>query len=345
MFDHFAPPPLAPPAPLGTLLDVTLRDGGFEVDFSWPAEMLAQLPAALSPVGADIVELGYLGGVPREHGVGRPGVGAFLQPEHLAAAADSGARLAAMVHPAALDAEIDLRAYAAAGLSLLRLVYHPAWLGTLRRLAGRARDQGLAVSANIALASRYQRDELLRHAEHVNATVGPDILYLADTCGAMLPSQVTDLITSFREATGTPVGFHAHDFLSLAYANALAASAAGATYLDVSVLGMGRGGGNLQAELVLVRHRLPGRKTTTGLTSFLRSRAALAALARRTAAALLPAVCGALNLTPVEEQEIVAFAESGGHDLDLVALWLACGPGTSLRADGLRSAWRQEPGT
>ncbi|MDP9850414.1 hypothetical protein [Streptosporangium lutulentum] len=344
MFDHFTPPPTADAGPLATLLDVTLRDGGFEVGFAWPTDLFAQLPAVLAPAGADIVELGYLGGVPVEHGVATPGAGAFLQPEHVEAAAASGMRLAAMVHPTALEVHLDLKAYQVAGLSMLRLVYHPDWFDAIGALAARARDQGLTVSVNIALASRYGREDLLRHAERIDTEIAPDVLYLADTCGALLPTQTADLIGDLRQMSETALGFHAHDFLGLAYANTLAAANAGATYADISILGLGRGGGNLPAELVLARHRLPGRHITTALTALLETRTALATLAERPTPSLLPTVCGTLNLTPVEEAAVVDFAAGESLDLDLAALWLATAHGrlASLHTGDLTAAWKAE---
>lgn len=351
MRDHFAPHVADDAGQLGTLLDVTLRDGGFETGFHWPEDLFAALPRLLGPYGVDVVELGYLGGVPLEHSVERPGVGAYLQPAHVATARTSGIRLAAMVHPTALDADLDVTAYAAAGLDLLRLVYHPAWFDPIARLARQARDHGLRVSVNIALASRYPRTELAEHARRIHQVMTPDVLYLADTCGALTPDQVGALIADLSRAVGsrldgTELGFHAHDFLSLAYANAAAAAAAGATYLDVSVLGLGRGGGNLTAELVLIRHRLAGRWLTAALPHLLTTRTRLASLADRPVPALLPAVCGALNLTPVEEHALTEFAGTEGVDVDLAALWLASAAArvSSLRPEDLRAAWRQETG-
>lgn len=342
MFDHFDPPPVTDPGPLATLVDVTLRDGGFEVDFRWPDTQFADVTAALAPVGVEIVELGYLGGVPLEHAVVAPGIGAHLTPEHVATAQRDGVRLAAMVHPSALAGEIDLTAYTAAGLHMLRLVYHPHWLNDLAHLAHRARDHGLLVSVNIALASRYDPDDLLVHAARIDRATTPDVLYLADTCGAFLPGQVTDLITRLRATVTADLGFHAHDFLSLAYANALAAAAAGATYLDCSILGLGRGGGNLQAELVLVRHRLRDRPTpSTALAELLACRRSLAALAHRPVPSLVPLVCGALNLTPVEEHALAELATAQRINPDAAALWLASATSrvASLRTDDLVAAW------
>jgi isopropylmalate/homocitrate/citramalate synthase len=342
MYDHFVAPPLPPLPPVPTLLDVTLRDGGFEVDFHWPDELFAALPAALAPVGIDMVELGYLGGVPLEHSVAVAGIGAFLTPHHVQTARRAGPRLAAMVHPTALRTPIDLEPYADAGLDMVRLVYHPNWLREVSELAAAARRIGLAVSVNVALASRYEPHELTEHAVMIAERINPDAVYIADTCSAMVPTQVGDLVSRVRAATDTAVGFHAHDFLNLAYANALAAVDAGAAYIDCSMLGLGRGGGNLSAELMLLRHRLgSGTVHTTDAAALLRCRSQLATRTHRSPASLVPVVCGGLNLTPVEEQSLRNFAAAEHLDVELAAVWLACvaEQADSLRVADLRRLW------
>jgi hypothetical protein len=49
-----------------------------------------------------------------------------------------------------------------------------------------------------------------------------------------------------------PIGFHAHNNLGLALPNTLSAFQNGATWLDASVLGMGRGAGNTILENLVV---------------------------------------------------------------------------------------------
>jgi isopropylmalate/homocitrate/citramalate synthase len=347
MFDHFAPLRPSATEPLARLVDVTLRDGGFEVDFHWPSELFTRITGVLAPLGVETVELGYLGGVPLEHAVTAPGIGARLTTDLVAAARDPGVELAAMIHPTALRAVVDLAAYAAAGLNMVRLVYHPDWFDDIARIARRAKDNGLTVSVNIALASRYGRAELVSHAARIDDAMAPDALCVADTCGALAPEQVTGLVTALKSEVGGSVGFHAHDFLSLGYANARAATAAGATYLDCSLLGLGRGGSNLAAELMLIRHRLPGQRIPAALHPLLACRARLGALARRPVPPLVPMVCGALNLTPVEEQALVEFAEAADLDPNWAALWLVTAADriTSLHAADLIESWRAGVGS
>jgi 4-hydroxy 2-oxovalerate aldolase len=335
MFDHFDPPPRRPAERLATFLDVTLRDGGFEVDFDWPERTIRTMPRMLAPLGIGVVELGYIGGVPLEHAVAAPGRSAFLTADLVASATHAGVVVAAMVHPTALDGHIDLSCYAKAGLGMVRLVYHPTWARQIADLAREAKDCGLTVTVNIALASRYARSALLRHAATIAAAAPIDILYVADTCGALLPTEVDLLVRELKRTVAVEIGFHAHDFLSLAYANSLAAASAGAAYLDCSVLGLGRGGGNLQTELMLICHRLAGRTADAPLRELLEQRAVLAQLADRPLPSLWATVCGALNLTPVEESALLARAEQGGAARDESALlFLASGESAATLKGG-----------
>ncbi len=343
MFDHFSPPARPPQSHLATLVDVTLRDGGFEVGFHWPPEMFGAVPRALGPVGVDIVEIGYIGGVPSEHGMGTPGIGAHLTCAMVADAAGTGPELAAMIHPTALRGEIDLHSYRAAGLGMVRLVYHPDWFGDIGRIAALARATGLRVTVNIALASRYELGDLIDHARRVCERAVPDVLYIADTCGSFTPDRARRTCAALRIALDVPLGFHAHDFLTLAYANALAAVDEGVSYVDCSVLGLGRGGGNLQSEVMLASHRLGAGVGIPALAALQVCRGQLAEIAHRPLPDLVALACGALNLTPVEEAALHSFADQNGIAPTEAALWLMTvyGQVDSLRDDDLSATWSQ----
>jgi len=62
---------------------------------------------------------------------------------------------------------------------------------------------------------------------------------IADTVGIATPRQVYALVREIRRSVSCDIGFHAHDDTGCAIANAHEAVAAGATHVDVSVLGIG----------------------------------------------------------------------------------------------------------
>jgi homocitrate synthase len=68
-------------------------------------------------------------------------------------------------------------------------------------------------------------------------------LGVADTVGVALPSQVYALVHQLRRLTGLDIEFHGHNDSGCAIANATAALEAGATHIDVTVLGIGERNG------------------------------------------------------------------------------------------------------
>ncbi len=86
---------------------------------------------------------------------------------------------------------------------------------------------------------------------------GAQVLNFAVTRGALLPADVSALISAVRRlfpADGAPVlGVHCHNDLGLATANTLAALEAGAGHLEVTVGGFGERAGNAALEeMVLI---------------------------------------------------------------------------------------------
>jgi 4-hydroxy 2-oxovalerate aldolase len=78
-----------------------------------------------------------------------------------------------------------------------------------------------------------------------------DYVYVADSYGSMLPSQIRGLFEPLIETGGFRVGFHPHNNIQMAFANTLEAIRAGVDIVDASIYGMGRGAGNLPTEIIL----------------------------------------------------------------------------------------------
>jgi len=91
---------------------------------------------------------------------------------------------------------------------------------------------------------------------------------VADTVGIATPRQVYALVREIRSAVRCDIGFHGHNDTGCAIANAYEALAAGATHVDVSVLGIGERNGitplggliarmfSLEPQAVAERYRL-----------------------------------------------------------------------------------------
>jgi homocitrate synthase NifV len=119
-----------------------------------------------------------------------------------------------------------------------------------------ARSRFGFVSVGAQDASRAAPSFLARCAQAVRQA-GADRFRLADTVGVWNPFQVhaclTNLCTTYR---GLALGFHGHDDLGMATANALAAVLAGASSVDVTVNGLGERAGNAPLEEVVMAVQL-----------------------------------------------------------------------------------------
>src|SRR5690606_16035504 len=89
----------------------------------------------------------------------------------------------------------------------------------------------------------------------------------ADTAGVTWHAGMNALVTRIRQHTRLPIGVHCHNDFGLAVANSLAAVAAGADMVDVTIDGIGeRSGGASLAETAASLKWLLGVEVATDLT-------------------------------------------------------------------------------
>ncbi|MDQ6525242.1 hydroxymethylglutaryl-CoA lyase [Nocardioides sp. LHD-245] len=118
-----------------------------------------------------------------------------------------------------------------------------ASLAEIRQLTPAARADGLMVTGCVGTAwgcpieGPVDPAHSLRVATEL-ASYGVDRIMLGDTTGEALPDTAGPLVADVA-ALGLPVVAHFHDQRGAGVANALAAGAAGATWLDVSLGGTG----------------------------------------------------------------------------------------------------------
>ena len=80
---------------------------------------------------------------------------------------------------------------------------------------------------------------------------GADAVYIVDSAGAMTTDEARHRIAGLKSAVRCQVGLHAHNNLSLAVANSVAAIGEGADQIDGCTTGLGAGSGNCPTEILV----------------------------------------------------------------------------------------------
>lgn len=232
------------------ILDCTLRDGGYYTNWDFDDKLVEKYFSAMNKLPIDILEIGYRS-VPQKEYMGKY----FYFPKFVldkVAQLNKGKRLALMfneksVRPENLDVLLDGLKPA---ISLIRLAVDPENLERAVVLAKSIKEQGFGVAFNVMYMSKYADNiDFLKKLNILNGVI--EYLNIVDSYGGLLPNQVADLVTILKTNVDVKLGYHGHNNLELAFANTLTAIDAGCEIVDGTILGMGRGAGNLKTELLL----------------------------------------------------------------------------------------------
>ncbi|KGP62793.1 4-hydroxy-2-oxovalerate aldolase [Legionella norrlandica] len=232
-----------------SILDASLRDGGHRTNFYFKDDDLKKILVPLDNSGIEYIEIGYRNGSlhPIEN-IGRAGV---CQKDYLLYCNSliKKAKIAVMVHPKNIVEE-DLEELKACGVQLIRICLARDDLVNAVPILKLAKNLNLETSVNIIHVSYYSEKELDTLIEEISQ-YEPNMIYFADSNGSLFPDKINKLYKKYTYKYKIPFGFHAHDNLGLAQANALAAINSGVHFIDASLAGMGKGTGNLKTEFFI----------------------------------------------------------------------------------------------
>ncbi|MCL5886992.1 MAG: 4-hydroxy-2-oxovalerate aldolase [Actinobacteria bacterium] len=234
---------------MGRLLvtDITLRDGNHAVAHQLNRHQLSVYATAADAAGVAIVEVGHGNGI----GASSLQVGEALMTdaEMLATvrAALKCARLSIHVIPGFATINKDLRPAIEAGVDVIRVASHCTEADITERHITFARESGKEVYGVLMMSHMAPKEVLLEEARKMEQ-YGAEGVVLMDSAGAYLPTDVREKIGHLADGLSVPVGFHAHNNLSLAIGNVVAAVESGAYIVDGAARGFGAGAGNAQLE-------------------------------------------------------------------------------------------------
>ncbi|EAX48465.1 pyruvate carboxyltransferase [Thermosinus carboxydivorans Nor1] len=237
------------------IIDTTLRDGMHAVSHQLTPEQMALIASRLDEAGVGTIEFGHgdgIGGSSMQYGFAKAADREYFKAVSQAV---KQARLDVLLIPGIGTIE-DLKVAMEYGVKTVRVATHVTEADVGEQHIAFAKKNGLEAIGFLMMSHMASPEKVAEQAK-LFESYGADVVYIADSAGAMVPEDVKARITAVKSAVSLPVGFHAHNNLGLAIGNNLAAIEAGATILDGTVRGLGAGAGNAQLEvLVAVLNRM-----------------------------------------------------------------------------------------
>jgi 4-hydroxy 2-oxovalerate aldolase len=237
------------------VLDATLRDGGLVNNFQFSDEFVKDLYQANIAAGVDYMEFGYRADK-TIFNVEDFGKWKFCDEENIRAIVgdnDTDLKIAIMTDVGRTDYKKDVIPKSESVVDLVRVATYVHQIPTAIDMIEDAKNKGYEVSVNIMAVSKVNDQDISHCLEELSKS-SVDIIYLVDSFGAFYPEQIrslTDKYMNVAEKTGKKIGLHAHNNQQLAFASTIEALTHGASYLDATVCGMGRGAGNCFMESLL----------------------------------------------------------------------------------------------
>jgi len=231
------------------ILECTLRDGSYAIDYQFTAEDTAKVSKALEDVGFEYIEVGHgvgLGASEAGRGVSKETDEVYLK---IAAETIKKAKFGMFFIPwVAKKRHLDMAGHY--GMGFVRIGTHPAEIDKAKEFVFQAKKLGMEVHLNFMKTYAVPLEEFVKYALTVDSW-GVDVLCIVDSAGCMTPLEVGSYVKALKEKVKAKVGFHGHNNLQLVMANALSAIENGADFIDSSLRGMGRSAGNVQTEILL----------------------------------------------------------------------------------------------
>ena len=246
------------------ILDVTLRDGSYELDFQVSVQDEIEVGLALERAGIELIEIGHGQGLNASNP--KNGVAKCTDLEYILAAEEHlhCSKYGFFCIPGIARLE-DLDLLKQHGGSFVRVGAN-ADLRSQREtipFIEKAKKLGLMVFANY-MKTYCAEPSVFEQCVRMSDKAGADVLTIVDSAGCMFPEDIKAYYDIIRNTAtrDVAVGFHGHDNLGYAVYNTIYAATIGCEFIDTSLQSLGRGAGNASTEQVIaVLQKKYGDKT------------------------------------------------------------------------------------
>ncbi len=254
------------------ILDCTLRDGGYYNNWDFSRDLIQEYLQAMAALRVDYVEIGFRGLINKGYKGGCAFstdnfINSFSIPVELKNSIGvmiNGAEL--LPSPSEQRAELPLdviekQIYSSLGalfthtkkspVTLVRIACHVHEFEYCLLAANWLKEQGYLVGFNLMQVASSTEAEISRLA-YTAEKFPIDVLYFADSMGSLNAYQTSKIISALKKSWKGELGIHTHDNIGNALGNSIQAVSDGVTWVDGTVLGMGRGAGNVKTEYLVI---------------------------------------------------------------------------------------------
>ena len=259
------------------LVDCTLRDGGYYTDWLFDESLIESYLIACKSTSIDICEIGlrqkpnskrFLGpcafcSEPFLNSLNIPKnlkISVLVNSSDIISKRKNGIELISSLFPfKAKFSKIDM----------VRIATPISDIKNLIEITKYLKNNGYMVTINIMKCHLLNINEI-KELNKIIKKLSIDVIYIADSLGCCLPEEINKIVKKLKLTSELDIGIHAHDNKGLALANTLAGLNGGASYLDSTMLGMGRGAGNTKTEeLIPIIHKKNNFKEFIPIANFI----------------------------------------------------------------------------
>ena len=231
------------------ILDCTFRDGGYYNLWDFEDVLIDSYLDSVNNLPIDFIEIGYKNFQSQKY------FGKFYySPNHIIKEIRDrcNKKIAIMIDEKKYTAEdiLSLLESCSKNIDLIRLAIDPERIEYAHEKVLQLKKLGVPIACNFMYLNKWnQIPNFYSSLKLISLEV--EYIYLVDSFGSVYPNQLKSIIDKAKGEVKCKLGFHGHNNLELAFANTLVAIASGINIIDSTVLGMGRGAGNLKTELLL----------------------------------------------------------------------------------------------
>lgn len=234
-----------------SLLECTLRDGGYITKWNFEDEMIKNTISTLTDANLDFVEVGYLNS---SSSIGNTtqfpninSISSYLPKER------GNTLYLAMADVLQFKPE-DLTPYNGNSIDGIRVVFYKHQIEEALILGKKVSEMGYKLFMQPMVTIDYTKEEYASLCKKI-AELNPYAVSIVDSFGYMFKDdfrQYFKILDNILDSNAI-IGFHSHNNMNLAFITAqdiLEYSTTRRLIIDCSLFGMGRGAGNLNTELI-----------------------------------------------------------------------------------------------